>query len=747
MACNIIWIGPNIENDQINFIEELKTNNFGKIEQFKEIGNAIQKLSNINFEETKIIIIDNLYSEFVKRFKESINDMKVIPKIIIFTKNEKKFIKDNKESINEDNKFYTNGGIATTFENIKELLKDDIDFNDLNIPDEVQLTFECIKKKEQLVLPMFFKALIELASKDNMENFIKYVYDTYSAKDPQIKNLLRFIRSMKNIPIELLSKYYIRLYTLASDFHKNMNKDLGLNNVEKYLPFITTLYEGVKLKALELTESKELYRGTKISNKEIKNIKDYLGHKKEGLPGSIVFSKSFLSFSKNKDIALHFLNQDNNVYENLSKVLFILEKDDNLEYSLLTHADIEKLSIFPHEEEVLFFPFSSFEIKKIEEKYIKGEKRYEIILLYLGKYLKEIENDKNITENKNNLINSEIESVFNKEIVKSGLIPKKTIENINSENLHKKFIDYKNKIKKNDVKSNKIIGEIYIGEKDINEEILIINSFENVRKEYKFKKEKIDKDFENENEIKNVEIKINGEKINEKLQYKYIFKKEGKYKIEYIFKNEIKNINHLFYTCDRLTNLDLSHLNTENVIHMNYMFYNCKSLKKVDLSNFDTKKVTHMNNMFFGCSSLKTLKLSSFITENVINMKGLFWNCSSITELDLSNLDTSKVKNMSNMFNKCECLTSLNLSNFDTKNVEDMSSMFNNCKNLINLDLSNFDTKNVENMNSMFSGCVSLQNLKFRNLNTQNVTDMDNMFYGCSSMKNFNLLNLGIKNE
>ena len=242
MACNIIWIGPNIENDQINFIEELKTNNFGKIEQFKEIGNAIQKLSNINFEETKIIIIDNLYSEFVQKFKKVINEMKVIPKILIFTENEKNFIKDNKESINEDNKFYTNGGIATTFENIKEFLKDEIDFNDLNIPDEVQLTFECIKKKEQLVLPMFFKALIELASKDNMENFIKYVYDTYSAKDSQIKNLLRFIRSMKNIPIELLSKYYIRLYTLDSNFHKNMNKDLGSNSVERYLPFITTLY-------------------------------------------------------------------------------------------------------------------------------------------------------------------------------------------------------------------------------------------------------------------------------------------------------------------------------------------------------------------------------------------------------------------------------------------------------------------------------------------------------------------------
>ena len=54
---------------------------------------------------------------------------------------------------------------------------------------------------------------------------------------------------------------------------------------------------------------------------------------------SIIFSKSFLSFSKDKNIAEQFLKYENKD-KNVSKVLFILEKDDNIEYTLSTHGDI-----------------------------------------------------------------------------------------------------------------------------------------------------------------------------------------------------------------------------------------------------------------------------------------------------------------------------------------------------------------------------------------------------------------------
>ena len=88
-----------------------------------------------------------------------------------------------------------------------------------------------------------------------------------------------------------MSKYFARLYTIESDFYGDINRDLGTNKIEKYIPFIKILYEGVKLEALGLASDKFLYRGSKIAKEEIENIKTFLKNKK-GEEKSIVFSKS-----------------------------------------------------------------------------------------------------------------------------------------------------------------------------------------------------------------------------------------------------------------------------------------------------------------------------------------------------------------------------------------------------------------------------------------------------------------------
>ena len=63
---------------------------------------------------------------------------------------------------------------------------------------------------------------------------------------------------MKNIPIEILSKYYARLFTFNSNFHSYLNSDLRNNKKDKHLPYIKTLYEGVKLKSLPLATDKKI---------------------------------------------------------------------------------------------------------------------------------------------------------------------------------------------------------------------------------------------------------------------------------------------------------------------------------------------------------------------------------------------------------------------------------------------------------------------------------------------------------
>ena len=165
------------------------------------------------------------------------------------------------------------------------------------------------------------------------------------------------------------------------------------------------------------------------------------------------------------------------------------------------------------------------------------------------------------------------------------------------------------------------------------------------------------------------------------------------------------------------------------------MFTNCNKLTSLDISNFDTQNVTNMGGMFMFCSGLTSLDLSNFDTKNVTGMTFMFYECSGLTSLDLSNFDTQNVTKMGIMFYECSGLTSLNVGNFDTKNVTDMGGMFQNCSGLTSLDISNFDTQNVTNMNSMFSGCNGLAILDLSNFDMTNVTSSSNMLRDCSALK------------
>ena len=153
-------------------------------------------------------------------------------------------------------------------------------------------------------------------------------------------------------------------------------------------------------------------------------------------------------------------------------------------------------------------------------------------------------------------------------------------------------------------KNNIIIGEIDIKKEDINKDIRIINSFENAKRENKVKDKDDDIKYLNEKEIKeNTEIKINGKII--KFTYYYKFNQEGKYIIQYSFKNNLTKTCFMFDGCNSLISLDLSNFNTQNVTDMSEMFENCYSLISLDLSNFSTQNVTNMNLMFYFCDSLK----------------------------------------------------------------------------------------------------------------------------------------------
>ena len=196
----------------------------------------------------------------------------------------------------------------------------------------------------------------------------------------------------------------------------------------------------------------------------------------------------------------------------------------------------------------------------------------------------------------------------------------------------------------------------------------------------------------------------------------------------------VKNMLEMFSGCRALTTLDLSSFDTHNVTDMKEIFMYCWHLAALDLSSFDTQKVTDMTRMFSDCNGLTTLDLSPLDTQNVKNMLEMFSDCSGLTALDLSPLDTQKVTDMTRMFYNCSGLTALDLSSFDTQKVTDMGAMFSGCRGLTTLDLSPIDTQNVVNMSYTFSGCSSLTSLDLSPFDTQNVTNMYGMFYDCSGL-------------
>ncbi|EEO3684230.1 BspA family leucine-rich repeat surface protein [Listeria monocytogenes] len=197
--------------------------------------------------------------------------------------------------------------------------------------------------------------------------------------------------------------------------------------------------------------------------------------------------------------------------------------------------------------------------------------------------------------------------------------------------------------------------------------------------------------------------------------------------------------NHL--TLEKVIIKDNDYPTTSSLLTTEYMFSHAIKLTELDVSGLDTSAVTNMKNMFGGCNSLEELDLSNFDTSSVTNMSGMFGYCESLEKLNVSHLDTSSVTDMNAMFYGCTSLEALDVSNFDTSSVTKMYAMFSGLYEVGKLDASNFDTSLVTTMNRMFQNCKSLKELDIGNFNTSLVTDMDRMFINCAALKSLYLDN------
>ena len=276
-------------------------------------------------------------------------------------------------------------------------------------------------------------------------------------KDDKIyKKLFNPIISVPNIPIELLSKYYARMYTIEGQFFKKMKTDLLIDyNKDNiiYQSYIKTLYEGLErkaLKPLKIFQGIQLYSAQYFTSNQIKELNEYRKSTVDYYKVPIIFSKLFLSFTKEITVAERFITS-------YKKNTMLTVVEANEDYDLYTHTDIEELSNFQNEKEVLFFPFSAFGIADFTYDQIK--QRYNMKLIYLGRFIKKNEQNKKFDIKKEELPEQYFKTLFEK----SGLIDENKIKEM-------KVRDHNIIIKKGDFSSEENInndGQIKID--DIND--------------------------------------------------------------------------------------------------------------------------------------------------------------------------------------------------------------------------------------------------------------------------------------
>ena len=163
-----------------------------------------------------------------------------------------------------------------------------------------------IDNYKQIIYPLYYTKLNKLISKEEITDFNTYLRNCFGN---QVKKLIEQLESNSNIPNEIICKYWARTYTFEDGkFYELMNRRLRQKKGVMFIPFIKMMYEGINNGVFTYNQREEeenristLYRGTKITIRELNRIKGYLrnnNNNDENRLKCILYTRPFLSFSK-----------------------------------------------------------------------------------------------------------------------------------------------------------------------------------------------------------------------------------------------------------------------------------------------------------------------------------------------------------------------------------------------------------------------------------------------------------------
>ena len=258
----IVWIDKNIKSDENKLTQkELRRHKGLELETFDSVENGIKLLKNEKFKNTIIIISGSYYPSFYAEFQKIIRQINIIPKIIIYTWNKWKFISENEKNFPINDPFYNSGGVVDKLDDVKKFIESSVDQNEPGFEGNNDEFFKIqyIKEKNDLILPLYYYDYLKACKEEDIKEFNKTILSENQA-NTAIKDIFSQLAASGNIPIHLLTEFWLRAYSVHSSFSKKMNKDLDDEKFKEYSPFILKLYDSVD-KCIFPIEKSKLYKG------------------------------------------------------------------------------------------------------------------------------------------------------------------------------------------------------------------------------------------------------------------------------------------------------------------------------------------------------------------------------------------------------------------------------------------------------------------------------------------------------
>ena len=224
ILCEVLWIHSNRYKSSNNIFKSVLTKRNLEFKEASDPTSGIEELKKIQYKCVYVIVSGRMFQEFIQKFQENLSEISCIPIVTMLTMH----IETCQQYKYANHPFYNPGGIHIEYDGlIQTFLKFDsivthkIEKNVIaSVYNNECFNFEKIDSIPKLYFPFIYSKFIKKIDDNDIHEFHKNILK-YDNED--IKKLIYPLVYLSEIPIEILVKFWLRIYTLETGFYSNMN--------------------------------------------------------------------------------------------------------------------------------------------------------------------------------------------------------------------------------------------------------------------------------------------------------------------------------------------------------------------------------------------------------------------------------------------------------------------------------------------------------------------------------------------